>query len=409
VDYADSPEQAALREVVRDFCARHAASAGVLASGTPAASVWKRLAGELGLTGLAIGERYGGTGAGLAEVAVAAQELGRVLLPVPYLSTAVAGAVLGEGDPEVAAEFLPGLASGELTAAFALDAELTVRDAAAPDVAGRDLSAQDVTVRNITARGDGLPGRAPVPDQALVPGYSGVPGRALISGHARHVLDGPEAGVFLARVANGALFAVRAQDAIVEPTGTLDATRSQSAVTFRDSPARAVGLNAVRAESLLRALLAAESAAAAQRCLEVTVAYLQARRQFGRVIGSFQALKHRCADLAVEVTAAQATAAAAVSAATALGTTTPASTASAIGASGGPAELQVTAALAKVYCADAFWHVAAEMVQLHGGIGFTWEHGAHRYLKRAKTNQLVLGTRGELRRLIADLAGLGRP
>jgi alkylation response protein AidB-like acyl-CoA dehydrogenase len=143
---------------------------------------------------------------------------------------------------------------------------------------------------------------------------------------------------------------------------------------------------------MLRALLAAESAAAAQRCLEVTVAYLRTRRQFGRVIGSFQALKHRCADLAVEVTAARATAAAAVCAASTM--------------PGGAAELEVTAALAKLYCADAFWHAAAEMVQLHGGIGFTWEHQAHRYLKRAKTTQLLFGTRGELRQLIGDLAGL---
>ena len=148
-------------------------------------------------------------------------------------------------------------------------------------------------------------------------------------------------------------------------------------------------MSAVQAESLLRALLAAEAAAAAQRCLEVTVAYLQTRRQFGRVIGSFQALKHRCADLAVEVTAARATAAAAVRA-----------------CAGDPGQFALTAALAKVYCADVFWHAAAEMVQLHGGIGFTWEHEAHRYLKRAKTTQLVLGPRGELRRLIADLAGL---
>jgi alkylation response protein AidB-like acyl-CoA dehydrogenase len=348
VDYTDSPEQAALRAVVRDFCAQHAASAGVLSGGTPAASVWKRLTGELGLAGLAVGDQYAGTGAGLAEVAVAAQELGRVLLPVPYLSTAVAGAVLSEGAPEVAHEFLPGLASGELTAAFALDAKLTVRD------------------------GGGREGN-----------------KSLISGSARHVLDGADARLFLARATNDALYVVRAEVAIVDPAGTLDETRSQATVTFLDSPALATGVSAARAESLLRALLAAESAAAAQRCLEVTVAYLQTRRQFGRVIGSFQALKHRCADLAVEVTAARATAAAAVAS-----------------SAGDQGQFGLTAALAKVYCADVFWHAAAEMVQLHGGIGFTWEHEAHRYLKRAKTNQLVLGTPSELRRLIADLAGL---
>jgi len=357
VDYADSPEQAALREVVRDFCGQHAASAGVLAGGTPAASVWKRLTGELGLAGLAIGDQYGGTGAGLAEVAVAAQELARVLLPVPYLSTAVAGAVLSEGDPEVASEFLPGLASGELTAAFALDAKLTARDVPARD--------------------------------GWLAGQADGPGRALISGLARHVLDGAEAGLFLVRATNDALYVVRADAAIVEPSPALDETRSQATVTFWDSPALATGVSAVRAESLLRALLAAESAAAAQRCLEDTVAYLQTRRQFGRVIGSFQALKHRCADLAVQVTAARATAAAAVGA-----------------CAGDPGQFGLTAALAKVYCADAFWQAAAQMVQLHGGIGFTWEHEAHRYLKRAKTTQLMLGTPGELRRLIADLAGL---
>jgi alkylation response protein AidB-like acyl-CoA dehydrogenase len=320
----------------------------------PAASAWKRLAGELGLTGLAIGERYGGMGGGLAEVAVAAQELARVLLPVPYLSTAVAGAVLSEADRELAAELLPSLATGDVTAAFALDGQIMARAIPAPGQRARNTT---------------------------------LSGRALVSGQARHVLDGAGAGLFLARSRSGALYAVRAVDAVVEPAGTLDQSRSQATVTFRDAPAVATGVDATRAVSLLRAVLAAESAAAAQRCLEVTVGYLKTRRQFGRLIGSFQALRHRCADLAVEVTAARATAAAAVGA--------------------GPAELEVTAALAKLYCADVFWHAAAEMIQLHGGIGFTWEHEAHRYLKRAKTTQLLLGTRGELRALVGDLACLG--
>ncbi|HTU75773.1 MAG TPA: acyl-CoA dehydrogenase family protein [Trebonia sp.] len=340
----DTPEQAALRQVVRDFCARHTASPGVLADGVTAASTWQRLAGELGLPGLAIGERHGGMGGGLAEVAVAAQELGRVLLPVPYLSTALAGVVLGRGSQELAARLLPGLARGEVTAALAVDGQLTVRD-------------------------------------------DGPTGGALVRGQARHVLDGAEASLFLAGSPAGRLYAVRAADAAVAPAGTLDQSRTQATVTFSDATAIATGADAGRAVSLLRALLAAESAAAAQRCLEVTVGYLKTRSQFGRVIGSFQALRHRCADLAVEVTAARATAAAAIAA--------------------GPAELEVTAALAKLYCADVFWHAAAEMIQLHGGIGFTWEHQAHRYLKRAKTTQLLLGTPGELRALVGDLAGLG--
>jgi alkylation response protein AidB-like acyl-CoA dehydrogenase len=121
----------------------------------------------------------------------------------------------------------------------------------------------------------------------------------------------------------------------------------------------------------------------------VTVDYLKTRVQFGRPIGTFQALKHRCADLAVSVASAQATARAAVRAAPA-----------------DPDQLPVLAPLAKLVCADVFWRVAAEMVQLHGGIGFTWEHQAHRYLKRAKTTQLLHGSPAELRRLVAERAGL---
>jgi alkylation response protein AidB-like acyl-CoA dehydrogenase len=331
----DSPEQAALREVVRDFCRR--------ADGAdwPA---WKRLTGELGLTGLAIDERYGGMGAGIAEVAVAAEELGRVLLPVPYLSTALAGAVLNEAvlnerAPEAAAGLLGDLASGALTAAFVFTGDITV-------AGGR------------------------------------------LSGTVGNVLDGGEAGLLLVR-AEGKLYAVRAADATVTPAGTLDQTRSQATVTFRDSPALATGADGERAEELMRVLLAAESVAAAEHCLDVTVAYLKTRKQFGRPIGTFQALKHRCADLAVEVSSARATARAAVAAAAL-----------------DQGDLGVLAPLAKRYCVDVFWHVAAETIQLHGGIGFTWEHQAHRYLKRAKTSQLLLGTPGQLRRLVAHRAGL---
>jgi acyl-CoA dehydrogenase len=324
---ADSPEQAALREVVRDFARQHTG-----------AEAWRRLTGELGLTALAIPERYDGAGATLAEVAVAVEEIGRVLLPVPYLSTALAGEVLSEGGAP-AAEFLPGIADGTLTVAFALTGEIT-----APH--GR------------------------------------------ISGVARHVLNGAEADLFLVR-ADGALYAIRAADTSVTPAGTLDQTRSQATVEFRATPAVSVAADAQRAEDLIRVLLAAESAAAAEHCLDVTVDYLKTRVQFGRPVGTFQALKHRCADLAVEVSSARATAGAAVRAAVS-----------------SPGELPVLAPLAKLYCADVFWHAAAEMIQLHGGIGFTWEHDAHRYLKRAKTSQLLHGSPGELRRLVAHRAGL---
>ena len=330
----DTPEQAALRETVRDFCRKHAGP-----------QAWARLTGELGLTGLAIPECYGGAGAGLAEVAVAVEETGRVLLPAPYLSTALAGAVLSEGGAAPSAEFLPGIASGALRAAFALGG-------------------------SVTASGGRL------------------------TGVARHVLDGAEAGLFVVR-AGDALFAVRAADTVVTPDGTLDETRSQAAVSFRDSPGAEVGCEADRAEDLLRVMLAVESAGAAAHCLDVTVGYLKTRVQFGRPIGAFQALRHRCADLAVEVASARATAYAAVRAAA-----SPA---------GSPAELAVLGPLAKRHCVDVFWHVAAEMIQLHGGIGFTWEHEAHLYLKRAKSTQLLLGPVSALRAEIGAAAGLLPP
>jgi alkylation response protein AidB-like acyl-CoA dehydrogenase len=330
-----------MRAVVRDFCGKHAGP-----------GAWGRLTRELGLTGLAVPERYGGAGAGLAEVAVAVEETGRVLLPVPYLSTALAGSVLSEGsgdggaapgDSGASAEFLPGIASGALRAAFAFGAAVTA-------AGGR------------------------------------------LTGIARHVLDGAEADLFIVR-AGDALFAVRAADAIVTPSWTLDETRSQAVVSFDGAPGLAAGSAvaggaAERAEDLLRVMLAVESAGAAAHCLDVTVGYLNTRVQFGRPIGAFQALRHRCADLAVEVAAARATAYAAVR------------------ATASPAELAVLGPLAKRHCADVFWHAAAEMIQLHGGIGFTWEHEAHRYLKRAKTSQLLHGSPAELRRLVSQRAGL---
>ena len=332
----ETPEQAALRAAVRDFCAKHAGP-----------QAWARLTGELGLTGLAVPECHGGAGAGLAEVAVAVEETGRVLLPAPYLSTALAGAVLSEGDAVLggtgAAEFLPGIASGALRAAFVL-------------------------------------------------GGSVAAGGGRLTGVAHHVLDGAEADLLVVRASDGeqdALFAVRAVDTVVTPASTLDQTRSQATVEFRDAPAVAAGRAAGRAEDLLRVMLAVESVGAAAHCLDVTVGYLKTRVQFGRPIGAFQALRHRCADLAVEVASARATAYAAVRA-----------------AAGSPAELPVLGPLAKRHCVDVFWHVAGEMIQLHGGIGFTWEHEAHRYLKRAKTSQLLHGNPAELRRLVSQRAGL---
>jgi alkylation response protein AidB-like acyl-CoA dehydrogenase len=346
MDFIDSPDQAALRGVVRDFLRQHATPERVRQGiADPAGydvAAWKRLTGELALTGLAVPERFGGMGATLAEVAVAIEEIGRVLLPVPYLSSALVAAVLGEASaPEAAEAFRPGLADGTLIGAFALVGDVTVAE-----------------------------------------------GRA--SGVAQFVLDGPYADVFLVR-AGDALVAVRATDVTVIAVGTLDRTRAQASLVFTDAPALLVGAGALshRAEDVVRTALAVESVGAADHCLAATVAYLKERVQFGKPIGTFQALKHRCADLAVEIESARATAHAAVWTAVA-----------------DPDELGVLGPLAKRHCAEAFVHTAAETIQLLGGIGFTWEHEAHLYLKRAKSTQLLHGSPGELRRLIAQRAGL---
>jgi alkylation response protein AidB-like acyl-CoA dehydrogenase len=326
----DSPEQAALRSAVRSLVSREASDA------------WKKLTGELGVTGLAVPEEYGGAGATLAEVAVAVEETGRELLPLPVLSTALAGVMLGASD--ACSEFLPGIADGSLRAAFVFGDSMTVSS-------GR------------------------------------------VSGVAAHVLDGVEADLFVVGLGAG-LYVVRAADVVVTPAATLDQSRSQATVFFPESAAVAVpGADPAIAEELLRVLLAVESVGAAAHCLDVTVAYLRTREQFGRALGTFQALRHRCADLAVLVASARATAYAAVSAADS-------------SADSSADELLVLGPLAKKYCADVFWQVTAEMIQLHGGIGFTWEHEAHRYLKRAKTTQLLHGSPSELRRLIAERAGL---
>jgi alkylation response protein AidB-like acyl-CoA dehydrogenase len=260
------------------------------------------------------------------------------------LSTALAGLVLGDAGA-ACGEFLPGIADGSLRAAFVFCDSVAVS-------AGR------------------------------------------VRGAASHVLDGVEADLFVVGAGAG-LYVVRAGDVVVTPAETLDQSRSQATVVFPSAAAVSVPeADPAVALELLRVLLAVESVGAAAHCLDATVAYLGTREQFGRALGTFQALRHRCADLAVLVESARATAYAAVAAAVS-GAADPAQD-----------EVLVLGPLAKKYCADVFWQVAAEMIQLHGGIGFTWEHEAHRYLKRAKTTQLLHGSPSSLRRLIAERAGL---
>ncbi len=346
MEFADNQEQAALREAVRSFARGHAMPEQIRAAMASTSgydrSAWERLSSDLGLTGLAVPERHGGAGAGPGEAAVAVEELGRVLLPSPYLSTAVvalalAGLASGVAS-QAAGRYLPGLADGSLIGALALHGDVT------------------------TAGGT-------------------------VSGVARNVVDDTAAGLLLVR-AGDRLLAVEASDASIEPVETLDQTRRQAVVRLDRAPALPVG-PAAPAVALLRVLLAAECAAAAEHCLAVTVDFLKVRRQFGRPIGSFQALKHRAADLAVAVDSAHATATAAVRTAAA-----------------DPAGLAALAPLAALHCSRIFLEVAGEMIQLHGGIGFTWEHEAQLYFKRAKSTQLLLGPVSALRAEIGREAGL---
>ncbi|WP_214400852.1 acyl-CoA dehydrogenase family protein [Pseudonocardia lacus] len=334
-------EQRDLQRTVRDLLTRE----------DPGPAVWQRLCGELGLTGITVGERHGGAGATTVELGIVLAELGRALTPVPFLQTAVAATVLDRSDAPPAAEVLPALVAGGLVAGLATPAPPT---------------------RWPTGSGPAL------------------------TGVLDNVVDGPHLDLLLTpAVVDGAavLVAVRTDAPGVTRTTlpTLDRSRPQARFALRGAPAVEIGdaASASRATDLLLAAVAVESAGAARFCLDTTLAHLRTREQFGRPLGTFQALQHRCADLAVLVESAWATARHAMWAADA-----------------DPAGAAVSAPLAKAYCADAFRTVAGEMIQLHGGIGFTWEHPAHRYFKRATSTDLLFGGRAWVRSVVAERAGL---
>ncbi len=357
MDFSFSEDQRELRAIVAAFLERHATSQQVRAAAEAdgfAAEQWARLTGEMELTGLAVAPELGGAGASFVEVGIAVEEIGRKLLPVPYLSTVTAAAVLSHLSGDDAAGPMLARIAGGAAAAVGLD------DDGALHIRG-DAS-------------DGL----------------------RLDGET-FVVDGATAELFVLAARRGSepvLVAVEAgaPGVTVEPLATLDQTRRQAAVGLRGAPATllATGPEArARARDLLSVGLAVESGGAAAACLDETVAYLKERVQFGRPIGSFQALKHRCADLATELEAARSTAYYATWA-----------------VDGAPEELPVVAPLAEAVAGAALLHVAAEAIQMHGGIGFTWEHDAHMYLKRAKANELLAGGYRGVRRLVAERAGI---
>jgi alkylation response protein AidB-like acyl-CoA dehydrogenase len=365
---AETELRAAVRKLLEDRCAWPDVLARTETAETYDAGLWRALAADIGCAGLLVPESDGGAGASYREMAVVAEEAGRAVAPVPYLGSAVAAtaALLSAGD----AELLAGCAAGELTAALALPF-------ATP------------------------PGGTPRPTVRICAPRVGDPeGRQRLSGTVAGVADALPAEVLLVP-ADGVpygLYAVRAADLAVAPAVSLDMTRQLADLTLEEAPGRpvAAGPAAERAVAVAlaacAAMLAAEQLGLAERCLELTIAYLKERRQFGRPVGSFQALKHRVADLWVGITQARA---AARYAADCLAVA--------------DADAPVAVALAKAACSDIATLAAQECVQLHGGIGFTWEHPAHLYLKRAKSSSIGFGTADRHRQLLAELVDLPAP
>ncbi len=371
MNFAFSEEQEELRNTVRSFLEQKSPEAEVrrLMDGDKGydETVWKQMGEQLGLQGLAIPEEFGGSGFGFIELIVVLEEMGRALLCAPYFSSVVlaANTLVHSGDDAAKKEFLPGIASGETIATLAF-----TEDNGRWDEAGITTTA--------TQSGDGW----------------------TLSGAKMFVLDGAIADLVLVAARTGAgvsLFAVSGDAAGLTRTSlvTMDQTRKQARVEFSNTPARLIGTEGAgwavveRVLDLAAVALAAEQVGGAQVCLDMAVQYAKDRVQFGRPIGSFQAIKHKCADMLLEVESAKSAAYYAAWSAAELND-----------------ELPAVASLAKAFCSEAYFHTAAENIQIHGGIGFTWEHPAHLYFKRAKTSELFLGDPTYHRELLAQRIGL---
>ena len=326
--------------------------------------VWRLMAEQLGLQGLSLPERFGGSGFGMIEQLIVFEELGRSLYGGPYFSTvALAAGLLLQSDDETAkAEYLPRIASGDLIATVALVE-----------------SDESWSYENVATRAQ-LDGE-----------------HWTVSGVKPYVTDGSVAELILvpAMTSEGlSLFAVEgsAEGVTKVPLEVMDATRKQSQLTFEVTPARLIGA-AGHAQEWLRKLLvtatislSGEQVGGAKRLLEISVEYAKTRQQFGRFIGSFQAIKHKCATLYLE------TESAGVVARYAAWTVD----------EGMDDDAVVAASMAKSYCSDVFTHAAAENIQIHGGVGFTWDNDGHLFLRRAKTSEVFLGDAVYHRNLLAE-------
>ena len=330
-------------------------------------AAWRLAAEQVGLPGLGIPEELGGSGFGPLELAIVFEEMGRALYCGPFFATVglAASVLLSSRDAAAHKEWLPGIAAGTTLATFAFT---------------ETPSGGDVASVAATASRTGESWQ--------------------LQGTKWFVVDGHVADLVLvvARTDGGiGVFAVEGDAAGLtrEPMVTMDATRRMSRLTFDNVQGRLVGEEATGQHMVEKALqlaavaLAAESVGGAQKCLELSADYARERIQFGRPIGSFQAVKHKLANILIQVEQARSAAYFA-----------------AREAAQDSADLAMAASLAKAYTADAFYAAAAETIQIHGGVGFTWEHPAHLYFKRAKTNQLLLGSSAHHRAVVADAVGI---
>jgi alkylation response protein AidB-like acyl-CoA dehydrogenase len=325
------------------------------------------MADQMGLQGLVIPEEFGGSGYSYVELTVVLEEMGRALLCAPYFSSVVlaGNTLLHSGDDAAKKELLPGIASGDTIATLAFTEESGRWD-------------EDGITMSATKDGDG---------------YS-------LTGTKMFVLDGHTASLILVAARTDAglsLFQVAgdAEGLTRTALSTMDQTRKQAKLEFSGTPAKLIGTEGEGGNVLERVLdlaavaLAAEQVGGAQKVLEMSVEYAKVRVQFGRPIGSFQAIKHKCADMLLEVESAKSAAYYAGWCAAELND-----------------ELPSVASLAKAYCSEAYFHAAAENIQIHGGIGFTWEHPAHLYFKRAKSSELLFGDPTYHRELLARRIGI---
>jgi len=355
-DLLYSEEEEALRSAVRDLLADHCDAPGVIARTESDAphdlAAWKALAGGMGLAGLLIPEELDGQGATHREAAVVLEELGRAVAPVPYLTSAV---VATEALLECGADdLLARLASATVVGALAVGLHT------APGAAFKAVRLEDGTLH----------------------------------GEVTGIADAAVADLLLVPADDGGLYAVDAAAVTITPQVSLDLTRPLATVTLADAPGRRLGDAGPAVRRALNAgagLLPSEQLGLADWALTETVRYLKERKQFNRPVGGFQALKHRLARLWLEVVNLRA---AARGAADALAT---------------GEDVDVAVAVAQAYAAPVAVRAAEEALQLHGGIGMTWEHPVHLNLKRAKADSIAYGTAGAHRATLAELVDLQAP